>query len=101
MLSGAREAQGFTITIDPAFSQYQVIASTKLNTLLSTTFTAVKIEKCRKPRAITNTLSTPQTVLTPQQIPLTISPPMMSLKYWPGCLRWNQGYGIEISEPSD
>jgi len=42
------EAQSFTIAIDPAFPQFQTIALTEpklANTLLSTTFTAVKIEK--------------------------------------------------------
>jgi len=56
-----RKAQGFLIAINPAFPQFQVIASTdpKLtNTLLSTSFTALKIEKCREPSAITKTLST-------------------------------------------
>jgi len=58
--TGIGEAQGFTIAINPALPQFQVIALTEpklTNTLLSTTFTAVKIEKCRKPSAITKTLS--------------------------------------------
>jgi len=72
MLSARRKAQGFTIAINPAFPQFQLIATTdpKLtNTLLSTTFTAVKIEKCHRVSAITKTLSTPQTLSL--QIPLT------------------------------
>jgi len=38
------KAQGFTITIDPAFPPFQLIATTDSN-LTTITFTLVKIEK--------------------------------------------------------
>jgi len=67
-------------------------ASELTNTLLSTAFRTVKIEKCHKSAAITVTLST--------QITFTTLLRMIGPKYSPGYLHWSHGCGIEISEPS-
>ena len=84
-----RKAQRLYSTINPAFPQVQVVALTAhkfINTLFFTTFAAGKIEKCREFLTIIKTLLTPQTPSIIPQIPLTTSPPMMSLKYCRGCL---------------
>ena len=81
------------VPVSPPFLQLEVLEYTSnyLNRLqvdqhlaISTTFEAVKIEKCHKIPATTVTLSTPQIALTAPQI--TTMPPMISLKYWHGCL---------------
>ena len=91
-------------TTNPTFPQFQIIVLTDpklINSLfLPTSTVAGKIEKCPELSTIIKTLSTPPTPSTTSQIPLTISPPMMSLKYWRGCHHWNHGYGIETLEPS-
>ena len=89
---------------NPTFLQFQIIVLTDpklINSLFLPTSTAPgKIEKCPELSTITKTLSIPPTPSAASQIPLTISPPMMSLKYWHGCHHWNHGYSIETLEPS-
>ena len=76
VLSTRRKA--LSTPLSPAFHQLRLADFELINTPPST-FTAVKIQKCRKLLAIIITLST-------SQRPLTIPPPMIDPKYWRGYL---------------